>query len=150
MRIHFRMLHIPSDWLWVRAHVPVIRAEDTTGIIAQDIETGNIVGAAIFDNWSASSVQAHFMITSPMVLRHGLLEEAFSYVFTQQNMKVMIGFIAENNEKALKLNAHMGFEVIHRIPDGYEPGVDFVLMQLTKEYCRYLPEYKRGVGKHGR
>jgi len=143
VKLHFRALHIPSDWLWVRAQVPVIKAEDTAGVVAQDVETGNLVGAAIFDNWSRTSVQGHFMITSPMVLRHGFLETAADFIFNQQDKRVMIAFIAGNNEKALKLNAHIGFEVIHRIPDGYEEGVDYVLMQLTKENCKYLPTKAR-------
>lgn len=144
MRLHFRSLHIPSDWLWVQAQTPVIRAEDTAGVVAQDIITGDIVGAAVFDNWSARSAQAHFMIKSPMVLRHGFLQMALDYVFNKVGVNTLLGFVVGTNLKAIKFNERMGFKVVHTIDNGYAEGVDYVIMQMNKYECRLLPEITEG------
>lgn len=145
MKLHFRSLHIPSDWLWVRAQVPVIRTEETTGIVAQDVETGDIVGAAVFDNWCGNSVQGHFMIKSPVVLRHNFLETCLGYVFNEAGREVMLGFVPGNNEKAIRFNEHMGFEIVHVVPNGYADGVAYMIMQMRKDQCNYLPSVETGT-----
>ncbi len=142
MRLHFRPLHIPSDWLWVRAQVPVIRAEDTIGLVAQDAETGDIKGAAIFDNLSEGSAQAHFMLKSPMVLRHHFLEACLDYIFNDIGKQVLLGFVAGDNAKAIKINEHMGFKTVHKIINGFDTGVDYYIMEMHKHECRYLPRPK--------
>ena len=142
MNIEFRAFSGPHDWGWVNQQVGILQVEDTTGIMAIDTDTNTTVGACIMDNWTANSVQAHFMITDPMVLRHGFIEECFDYIFNHAGRRYIYGFVPGNNEKALKLNAHMGFTEILRLPDAFTDGVDYVVMQLRREDCKYLPEIK--------
>ncbi len=139
MKIYFRALHGPSDWGWVIQQLPVLRVEDTSGIMAINEETNTTIGAVVFDNWTANSVQAHFIITDPMLLRHGFLEEVADYVFNVADRKYMYGMVPGNNDKALRLNKHLGFTEILRLPDAYADGIDYVVVELKKENCKHIP-----------
>lgn len=138
MRLMFRAFIGEFDWSWVNAQIPILRVEDTSGIMAIDTETETPVGAAIFDNWTANSVQTHFMVTSPMVLKHKFLEEVYTYVFGFKKLKYMYGLVPANNEKAVKLNKHMGWTIKATMPEAYAKGVDYLLFELTKDNCKYL------------
>jgi len=139
MNIYFRAFHGPTDWGWVNAQVGILQVEDTSGIMAIDTDTNETVGACICDNWTNNSVQSHFMVSSSMVLKHGFVEECFDYIFNACERKYMYGFVPGNNTKALCLNKHMGFTELLRLPEAYADGVDYVVMELKRENCKYLP-----------
>lgn len=139
MKPYFRALYGPFDWGWINQQVGIIQCEDTTGITAIDLDTNETVGACVMDNWTNNSVQAHFMVSTPMILRHGFLEECFDFMFNEKGLKYIYGMVPANNAKALKLNKHMGFTERLRLPEAYADGVDYVVMELTRDNCKYLP-----------
>jgi hypothetical protein len=141
MKLFFRQLG-PQDWDWVLNINAINRCEDTRGIVAVDIDADKPVAACVMDNWTSNSVQAHFMIETPIVLRHGFLEECMDFVFNFADRKKMYGIIPASNEKIVKLTKHMGFTEKTRLEEAYAPGVDYVVMELKKENCKYLPEAK--------
>ncbi len=141
MKLTFRMLQMPDDWPAIQEVLPVLWVEDTTGLVAIDHE-GTLVGAALMDNWTNNSVQMHFLTKSAMVLKHGFIEAAFDIVFNEVGMKYVYGMVPGDNEKALKLNKHMGFTEKTRLENGWADGVDYIVMELKRENCRYLPARK--------
>ena len=80
MNVVFEPL-VPQMWAEVEANVGAIAMADTRGVVAIDSDTGRILAAGIADTFSHSSCQVHMWIRSPMVLRHGFLEEIFNYIF---------------------------------------------------------------------
>jgi len=140
MRIEYRSFHGPTDWEWINSHLPIMQVEDTSGIIAVDLDTEERVGALVLDNWTNNSVQGHFLITSAMVLKHGFLELCSDYIFNASDKKVLYAFIPSDNKKAIKLDTHIGFTEVFRMKDGFADGVDYVVMQLLKENCVCLPK----------
>jgi hypothetical protein len=138
MKIELRQFSGPHDWGWVNQQVGIMRCEDTGGIMAIDTLTNSTVGACIMDNWTGNSVQCHFMISSPMVLKHQFLEDCFDFMFNTGNVSRVYGLVPANNLKALKLNKHMGFTVKAVMEEAFEVGVDYVLMELKRENCRFL------------
>ena len=148
MRVAFRAFHGPSDWAWIKSQINPLQVEDTSGIIAINADTGAHVGACVLDNWTYNSVQAHFTVTSSMVLRHGFLQECVNYVFNVAGKSAVYGFVPASNTKAIKLNTHMGFTEVFRIPEGFGEGVDYIAMQMLKENCRVLPDTSEDL-EHG-
>lgn len=140
MRIHFRAFHGPSDWGWCQQQVAFKQVEDTSGIMAIDVDTNETVGAWIMDNWTNNSVQCHFMITSPLVLRHGFLEEGFDYIFNHCGRKYIYAFCASNNLAAINFISRLGFTEVARLPEAFEDSIDYVLMQCTRDDCKRLPQ----------
>lgn len=72
-----------------------------------------------------------------------LLFAAFDYPFTQCDIEHIIGPVAANNHRALRFNKHLGFEVLHRLRDGFEHGVDLVVMRMARHQCRWLVKLER-------
>lgn len=148
MKVLFRSLSIPLDWPWIKSELQIMQHEDTKGITAVDGDSFDILGCVVLDSWTPKTVTAHIVIKKPMVLRHGFLEEAFNFVFNIADREVMIGTVLSNNEKALKFDKKMGFEEKYRIKDGWDKGVDLILIEMRKENCRFLPQ--NGGGNNGR
>jgi len=138
MNLQVRPFHGPTDWGWVNSILPIMQVEDTSGLIAFDGDTGERFGACILDNWTHNSVQGHFLISAPRVLKYGFLELCADYIFNFMARKVLYAFVPANNEKALKLDARIGFTEVFRMPDGFTDGVDYVVLQLLKENCTVL------------
>ena len=138
MKIEFRLFNGPSDWGWVKSHVPLLRVQDTCGIMAIDTEKNETVGAAIFDNFLHNSAQGTFIVTTPMVLKHGFLEEIADFIFEHCGKDYIYALVQDGNKKAIKLNHHLGFRQIFRMPEGFGKGVDFLVLSLHKDDCRFF------------
>ena len=64
------------------------------------------------------------------------LKTVFHYPFNILKLKVIIGTVAGNNEKALRLNRHLGFRDVAIIPDAHDEG-DLVILEMRPEYCKW-------------
>jgi hypothetical protein len=140
MKMGIRFFDGQTDWAWVQEQVGILRVEDTGGMIGYDEDTGEILAACMWDNWTANSVQCHFMTTNPIVFKHGFAQEVFDYIFHYKERKFIYGMVPGDNEKALKINEHFGFTEKMRLPDAWADGIDYVVVELKKENCRYLPQ----------
>lgn len=137
MNIMFRALHGPTDWGWIQQYLPLKRVEDTGGIMAIDTIENRTVAACVLDTWTDTSVQAHLIMTTPLVVRHGFFHEVTDYVFNVAKRKLMIGLVPENNEAALAVDQKIGFVEVARIPDAVSDGVGMVILTMTPEQCAY-------------
>ena len=138
--IEFIGLKLERDWEFLRERMDVRLCEDTTGIIAVR-DRKEIVGACLCDSWTETSCQVHIWFETPFVIKAGFLHEIAKYVFETAGREVMIGAIPGDNSKALKFDKHIGFTEICRIPDGCAKGVDYVIMTMRKDDCRWLEDY---------
>lgn len=132
MKIRFRFFHGPTDWDWVKAHVPILRVEDTCGIVAFDGDTGRLLGAGIFDNFLNDSAQLTLIMDTPMLIRHGFLDAIYEYLFVICKKNFCYALVNASNEKSIKLTEHVGYKHMMNIPNGYRNGVDFLVYQLSK------------------
>ena len=138
-----RALNIQADWWFMRkmGAAPVM-CQDTKGLVAYD-HTG-ICGIVVMDSWSHNSCQVHMAIKRPQCLRHGLFEEVSGYACVTGGREILIGLVPADNEKALKLDRHIGFTEVCRIRDGHAKGVDTVIMELRAADNRWLKRWKDG------
>ena len=140
--IYFSPLTSPVEWAWFKERTHVIACEDSQGIVARDGD-GNIAAIVVYDTWTPESVNVHMAIGSPSAIRHGLFREVAVHAFHTSGRKRLFGLVPSNNTKALKLNKHIGFREVARVPDAITTGIDYVIMRLDKEDCRWLPEELR-------
>lgn len=116
---------------------------DTGGIVALSA-AGEPIGLVLFDSWSETAVTAHISVQKAYCLR-ALHVEAFRYIFEVCGKKMMLGFTASDNVKAIRLNSHFGFTEIARIPDATSDGVDQIIYQMLREDCKYLSKLKEAA-----
>ena len=139
MNLEIRPFDGPSDWGWIQQHVGLLRVEDTCGFMGIDTEKNETIMACVMDNWLNSCVQLQFICTKTIALRHGFIETCFDFVFNEKGMNGAYALIAENNEPSLKIAKHMGFKEKTRLTDAYADGVDFILFEMLRKDCKYLP-----------
>jgi hypothetical protein len=113
---------------------------DTQGIVAYDDKTGAIAGIVIMDSWTASGCQTHFAIDNPICIRRGFFREVAYHIHVVCGRKYIFGLIPANNEKAHKFDLKMGFKEVARVPDGFAEGVDYIVVRMSREENRWLPE----------
>lgn len=131
MNVKFYGFDFERDWRMVADKLGIRWVDDTKGILA--VADNGVVAGCIMNNWTWNAVQVHFWIDSPMVLRHGFLEEVSHYVYDVAERGLMIGMVPADNEEALKLDRHIGFTELCRIPGGYMYDIDYVMLTLSKE-----------------
>lgn len=145
MRVGYRKFSGSRDWGWCNEQIGIVRCEDTAGIMAVNVDTGENVGACIMDNWTSNSVQCHFMLTTPLVLKHEFLECCFDFMFNACGVSRIYGLVPANNKRAVKFNTHIGFTVKATLEEAYQVGVDYLLMELKREDCLHLPAKEKAA-----
>jgi hypothetical protein len=136
--IQFKPLDQQAEWDFFKERTHVIQCEDSQGIVAFD-ERG-IQAVAVFDTWTVDSCSVHYCIPNPMVLRRGFFREVGDYLFNRCNRTHIFGLVPSNNEKALKFDRHIGMHDVAVIPDAVRKGVDYVVMRMNKEDCRWIDQ----------
>ena len=118
--------------------VPI--SSSTRGLIAVDKDE-KPQGVVILDNWAENSVMGHIAVQHPMAMRK-LPFEALDHVFNTCQKGMFIGIIPADNPESLKFHTHLGFSEIYRIKDGWAVGIDYIIVQLLKEDCKYINRIK--------
>ena len=134
----FRMIESDEDWTWFVTRTHVIRCEDTQGIVAYDDD--GIRAMCVADSFSVDSCNVHFAVDSVWAIRAGLFTVFADWVYDHLGRKRMFGLVPDNNEAAIKLDKHIGFHEVARVPDAVEDGVGYIVMRLDKEDCRWRSE----------
>lgn len=104
---------------------------------------GRIVGMVGYSGWTPNSVGMHLALDKPAAIR-ALLQHGFRYAFVQAEKQLVIGVTPGDNDRALKLNRHLGFRETYRVRDAWKPGVDLVIQELRRDDCRWLKGEDRG------
>ena len=143
--IKFRPLTEPNDWDWIHQRAHPMAVKDTQGIVAYEDTTGKIAGIVVMDSWTPSGCQTHFAIDNPICIRRGLFREVAIHIHVVCNRQYIFGLIPADNEHAHKFDLKMGFEEVARIPEGYDIGIDYIVVRLAKEDNRWLPKEFREV-----
>ena len=136
--MRFSPLQTTQEWEWVQERAHPICCEDSQGLVVYDNDI--IKAIAVFDSFTVDACSVHFAIDDPLVIKHGFLNEIARHLFIQCGRKRIFGLVPSNNEKALKLDKHIGMEEVARIPHAMSEGVDYVVLCMTKEQCRWLPQ----------
>lgn len=138
----FAPLTTAEEWAWFKERAHVIACEDSQGIVVYD-DAQNIAAMAVFDSFTVDGCSVHLAIDNPFAIRHGLFSEVARHAFVACGRKRMFGLVPSNNAKALKLDRHIGFTEVARIPNAVAEGVDYIVMCLEKADCRWLTEEMR-------
>lgn len=141
--IAFKPLDKQTEYDWVKQVIRPIWCEDSVGLMAYD--DSGIAGACIADSFTVTTCIVHLGVKNPLILKHGFLEEIANYLFLARDRHKVIGIVPSDNAKALKLNKHIGFEEVARLRDFYDIGVDYVILELTRDKCRWLNQERRAA-----
>lgn len=112
------------------------RYSDTLMCIGQE-QDGEIVAVIGYSNFLPKACEIHVGAIAPNWASKDLLWAAFDYPFNKLGVNVILGQVCADNTEALRLNRHLGFEIVAEIPDAHQYG-DLVIMAMKREQCKYL------------
>jgi len=137
VNVVFRALDTDKDWPWVQKHLQLALTDNTSGVVAVNADTQELVGAMVCESWTVTSVQCHFIVEHRAALRHNFHRECARYVFTTGDRLKMIGIVPSNNMAALKINKKFGFTPVGVIEDAFEVGEHAVILEMHRDNCNY-------------
>jgi RimJ/RimL family protein N-acetyltransferase len=138
MNVEFRFIVGAADW-GIKTNVEgLTKFSATNGIIAVDLDTGEIVGACMMDHWTPNSVHAHLTILDSDVMKHGFGECVSNYMFNTRGVARVYGIVPANNEKALQITKYIGFTVKTVLEEAFAVGVDYMFLELTRANCIFV------------
>ena len=98
---------------------------------------GVILSAAVYEDYTGSSVTATIVNTPGCVLNRDFLHAIFHYPFHVLEVGLIIAFVAESNWKSRHLVESMGFVLEHQIAGAYPDGAACIYT-MTLAQCRWL------------
>jgi len=120
------------EWASKRLDLPSQAAYCIGNVIDDELRA-----VVVYCGLAGKSCQIHIASEGSHWMSKDLLWVAFDYPFNKLGLKVIIGTIAGNNKKSLKLSRHLGFQEIATIPDAHDEG-DLVIFGMRPEFCKYL------------
>jgi len=118
---------------WAKTHKMPI--PDDAHYLGQVID-GQIRAVVVYCGFYGKSCMIHVASEGQHWATKDFLKEVFNYPFNKLKVKVIIGTVAGSNEKALKLDRHLGFRDVATIPDAHDDG-DLVILEMRPEYCKW-------------
>ena len=97
---------------------------------------GEIRAVVVYCGFYGKSCMIHVGSEGKHWATKEFLKEVFNYPFNTLKLKVIIGTVAGSNQKALRLDRHLGFKDVATIPDAHEDG-DLVILEMRPEYCKW-------------
>lgn len=101
-----------------------------------NVVNGRLRGVVGYDNHNGASCVVHSAGEGNWLTRD-FLHVVFDYPFNHCGYNILLGFVPSGNTRAIKLNQHLGFEVLNEIAGGHPDGSLFI-MGMRKEQCRFL------------
>ncbi len=101
-----------------------------------NVLNGRLIGAVMFDLFNGSSIAMHCAGDRGWLTRE-FLKRTFSYAFDFAKVKKIIGLVDSSNEKARKLDEHLGFKLEGTIKDAAPKG-DLLIYSMTRPECRFI------------
>lgn len=129
----------PAHYKWIAKRAKLAIGSEFRALEALDGE--QIVGMVGYDGWTLNSCSMHVAIERPIAIRR-LLRPAFGLVFDPRprgcGLGLVKGHVLSTNEKALALDLNLGFRELGRVKDGWDVGVDEIMLVMRREDCRWL------------
>lgn len=124
---------------WVCAQIPGMDLGDTPyTAIGQLDGLGNIVGGAVFNNYTRRDIHIHVAGISPRWLTRRFLGECFRYVFLGLGCRRCTGLVAASNSRAQRFDEGLGFVYEGTLRGYLADDEDCLIYGMLREECRWL------------
>lgn len=134
----------PNEWgemaRFLHLHAGVHPSADLRlmGWMSDDAGLAIVVG---FNGWIGRVCQVHLAFAPGWTYPpRKMLREVFRYAFRTSKREMLIGIVNSKNEKAMRMDLHLGFTELTRLPGMHDDGGDLVVLGMTREQCRYLDD----------
>jgi L-amino acid N-acyltransferase YncA len=120
---------------WVFERTGGVFEPKASSTLGWENEDGRLTAGVVFDQYNGRSLCMHVALERP--LYRGFLRSCFRYAFDQLGVLKVIGLVDSKNEKALRLDRHLGFIEEAKIKDAGKTG-DLIILTMTRPQCRWI------------
>lgn len=132
---------------WVAGHIPDVGQDGFSGPVAAiGVGTDHLIAGMVYHDWQRKfgTIQLSMAAASPMWARREIIHGLLAYPFDQLGCFKVWTATAIDNEKALKVNTHVGFKREAILAHQFGHKRHAVIMRLLR------PDYARLYGDaHG-
>lgn len=111
----------------------------------EDARFGLIAGV-VYTDFNGANVNMHLAAHGSSWLTREFLWICFDYPFNQLGCRRVTGIVPASNERAMKFDKHLGFELEATLKDAAPDG-DVHLLCMRRDQCRWLSLRSRVHGK---
>jgi RimJ/RimL family protein N-acetyltransferase len=134
--------HKKALWQFLVAHGVTIPISSDFEAIGRLNSGGHLIAVVGYNGFNGRMCNIHVAGIGNWMSRN-LIKNAFHFPFVQRGVRHIFATIAVNNPRSLRLNRRLGFRDILRIPDGYDIGIDTIVLKLSSEECKWTTEFER-------
>jgi RimJ/RimL family protein N-acetyltransferase len=100
---------------------------------------GVLVGAVMYDHYTENNIFMHVAGTDGVQwATKTFVKAAFGYPFKQLKCKRVSGWVDVSNEKARRLDEHLGFKQEAILSGVAKDGGDVIIYRMWKHECRFI------------
>jgi RimJ/RimL family protein N-acetyltransferase len=127
----------------VARDLEIARAADQQGIGL--LKDGVLVGGVLYSGFNGENIWMHVAGDGGRWINRAILKAAFAYPFVQLGVSNVWGWVDASNEKARRLDEHLGFKQNAVLTGAAKDGGDVIIYRMTKEECRFLDKGSKNV-----
>lgn len=128
----------PREELWgfVNARIGIPLSEDFRAIGA--VSGGCLRAVIAYNGFTGRTCFMHSAIDDPSVIDRTFVRAVFTYPFVQCELTHLLALVDSANQRALDIDKRCGFKEVNRFEGAGLEGKDLILLQMTKNECRWL------------
>lgn len=124
-------------WAFINTRLGIPISDDFRAIGAVD---GGLLRAVVaYNGFTGRTCFMHSAIDDPSVVNRTFVRAIFEYPFVQCGVLSILAMVDSTNTQALDIDKRCGFKEINRLAGAGLEG-DMVILQLTRDECRWLKE----------
>ena len=123
---------------------------EKTGIIVHDKSIGIgyvqdriIIAGVSFEGYMPNSIIGHQRIDKPAP--KGFWVACADYAYNKLGVKRITGLVDASNEKAIKINYKLGYELEATLKQAGSDGGDLLIMVMWRENCNILKWHRKSI-----
>jgi len=116
--------------------VDLIRSAGQQGIGVE--RSGELVGGVMYDDYNGSNIWMHVAGTEGIRwATRDFVRSVFRYPFEQLKCNRITGWVEASNERARRLDEHLGFWPEATLTGAAKDGGDVIIYCMRREDCRF-------------
>jgi len=127
---------------FLREHGVEIAASTDFQALGRLNSQGKLIGVVGYNGFCGRTCMMHTAGEGNWISRT-LLWAAFDYPFNQTKCIQVFATVPDDNQRAMKLDCHLGFTQMAYIKDGWTEGVGLSILTMHKSECRWLTKLER-------
>jgi RimJ/RimL family protein N-acetyltransferase len=100
---------------------------------------GDLIGGVLYDGYTGNNIFMHVAgLDGVNWVNRDLVKAAFGYPFKQLNCNRISGWVDASNQKARRLDEHLGFKQEAVLEGVARDGGDVIIYRMWKHECRFI------------